>query len=306
MLSIGLLLVGRLTDIFGRRWFFIIGSIVGLVGSIVCATAQDVPTVIGGQTLIGLGASVGVSYPLILGEIVPIKHRFLANGSIYVFAIGTTALGAAVANAFILHTHLGWRWCYYLVAIFNGVALVCWFAFYHPPTFAMKWGTARKIQFIKRFDYLGAFLYVAGLLLFLLGISWGGSTFPWNSAAVISSIIIGAALLAALPCWELYARLSEPLIPLHILDNRGYVASVICLAMGASVYYAFAVLWPSMVSNVYSNGDRMWDGWVSCLVGIPIVAGEMVGGFFIEKIGKVKYQCIVCSTLGTVFLACKS
>jgi MFS family permease len=33
------MIVGRLTDIFGRRWFFIIGSSIALLGSIVCATA---------------------------------------------------------------------------------------------------------------------------------------------------------------------------------------------------------------------------------------------------------------------------
>jgi MFS family permease len=37
--AVGFMVVGRLTDIFGRRWFFIIGSSIALVGSIVCATA---------------------------------------------------------------------------------------------------------------------------------------------------------------------------------------------------------------------------------------------------------------------------
>ena len=50
----GFLVVGRLTDIFGRRWFFIVGSIIGLVGSILGATAQNVNQLIGAEVFIGI------------------------------------------------------------------------------------------------------------------------------------------------------------------------------------------------------------------------------------------------------------
>jgi hypothetical protein len=59
--AVGLLLFGRWSDIFGRRWFFIGASLLGLIGSIVCATAHNIPTVIGGEVLIGLGATAGSS-----------------------------------------------------------------------------------------------------------------------------------------------------------------------------------------------------------------------------------------------------
>ena len=32
---------------------------------------------------------------------------------------------------------------------------------------------------VKETDFIGCFLFAAGLTLFLLGISFGGSTFPW-------------------------------------------------------------------------------------------------------------------------------
>ena len=54
MLSVFLTLVGRISDIFGRRWVFAGGSIIGLIGSIICAVAKDIPTLIGGTTLIGM------------------------------------------------------------------------------------------------------------------------------------------------------------------------------------------------------------------------------------------------------------
>jgi hypothetical protein len=42
----------------------------------------------------------------------------------------------------------------------------------------MKHGKGRKLRFVKEFDYIGAFLATMGLLLFLMGLSWGGSLYP--------------------------------------------------------------------------------------------------------------------------------
>jgi len=47
MLSIGLVIVGRLSDIFGRRYFFIGGQVIAILGCIVCAKATSVPMLIG-------------------------------------------------------------------------------------------------------------------------------------------------------------------------------------------------------------------------------------------------------------------
>jgi hypothetical protein len=50
-------------------------------------------------------------------------------------------------------------------------------------------------------DYLGIVLFIAGLVLLLLGISWGGGKYPWKSGAVIAPIVIGFLLLVAFGFW---------------------------------------------------------------------------------------------------------
>ncbi len=123
--SIGLLLVGRLSDLFGRRYFFISGAALGLIGCIVCATAHSVGTLIGGTTLIGLGAAAQISVVFVSAELVPVRHRFLANGFIYIWATPFTGMGPSISYAFI--TYYGsWRPCYYLMIGVNGLALACW------------------------------------------------------------------------------------------------------------------------------------------------------------------------------------
>jgi MFS family permease len=127
--SIGLLLVGRLSDIFGRRYFFISGSVLGLIGCIVCACAHTVGTVIGGTTLIGLGAASQISVVFVTAELVPVKHRFLANGFVYLWATPFTGMGPSISYAFLVHTG-SWRGCYYLIIALNAFAVLCWTLLY--------------------------------------------------------------------------------------------------------------------------------------------------------------------------------
>jgi MFS family permease len=166
-LAIGLTLVGRLSDIFGRRWFFISGVALGIVGSIIAATANNIPVLIGGQTLIGLSASTGYSYAFVIGELVPVKYRFAANAALFLFSMPTAGFGAAISTAFILYTKAGWRWCYYTLIILNGVTAVLYILFYFPPNFNSKHKGESKWQWVKDFDYVGTLLYIAGLLLFV-------------------------------------------------------------------------------------------------------------------------------------------
>ena len=69
-LSVGYTLVGRLSDIFGRRWFFTVSSAIATLGCIVAGTAPTVNQLIGGNVLIGLAAAAQISFNYTLTELV--------------------------------------------------------------------------------------------------------------------------------------------------------------------------------------------------------------------------------------------
>jgi hypothetical protein len=117
----------------------------------------------------------------------------------------------------------------------NAVGTASWYFFYHPPTFEMKHGVGRKMQFVKDFDYVGTLMVTLGLLLFLMGLSWGGGLYPWKSVHVIATIVIGLLLLIAFALYETYMPLKEPLLPMHLLNNRGLILSILLWSIGASV-----------------------------------------------------------------------
>jgi len=57
------------------------------------------------------------------------------------------------------------------------------------------------MELVKDIDYLGIFLWIVGVVNFLLGISWGGSQYPWKSGAVISTIVIGILAMCIYFFW---------------------------------------------------------------------------------------------------------
>lgn len=306
MSAVTLTIIGRVTDIFGRRWVFVGGAFLGIVGSIVCATAQSVNAMIGGMTIIGIAAATQLSYYYVMGELVPMKYRLHGNAFCYFLTIPGSGLAPLISQAFLkYHPSVGWRGGYYVLIGVNTVSFLCWFFFYHPPTFHMKHGeNASVMKYIKDFDYIGTIIYTGGLLILLMGLNWGGAVYPWKSGHVIGTIVAGAVGLVIFVLWESYAKLKEPLVPMHLFRNGGWNAATILSGLGASVYYALALVWPSMVYTLYNDGDEMEAAAYASFVGLFIIIGEVIGGLVAKPIGNLKMQCIVTVGLSGIFFGC--
>lgn len=69
------LVSGRLSDLFGRRWFFIGGNVICLIGLIVGACAKNMDTLIVASAVYGLGECIQLSFGVAIGELVKNKHR---------------------------------------------------------------------------------------------------------------------------------------------------------------------------------------------------------------------------------------
>jgi hypothetical protein len=117
--------------------------------------------------------------------------------------------------------------------IINFISGALFFCFYFPPTFHEKFRDRTPMQQLKKFDYIGTFLFVGGFIIFLLGLSWGGSVYPWKSAHVIATMITGGITVIAFGLWETYAKLEEPLLPMHLFKNFAWVTACILLGLGA-------------------------------------------------------------------------
>lgn len=304
--AVTLTIIGRVTDIFGRRWVFVGGAALGIIGSIICATAQSVNALIGGTTIIGVAAATQLSYYYVMGELVPMKYRLVGNAFCYALTTPGSGIAPVISVSFLeYHPQVGWRGAYYVLIGINTASFLCWFFFYHPPTFKMKHGeNASVVRYIKDFDYVGTVLYTAGLLVLMMGLNWGGTVYPWKSAHVIATIVAGFIGLVVFVLWESFMNLKEPLVPMHLFKNHGWNAATILSGLGASVYYALAIVWPNMLNTMYTDMDTITSAWYASLVGLFIIIGEVVGGVFAKSIGHLKWQCVITIFISGIFFGC--
>ncbi|EXJ87481.1 hypothetical protein A1O3_04441 [Capronia epimyces CBS 606.96] len=289
--ALGYMLFGRLSDIFGRRYFVVIGNLFGLIGAIVAATASNIRTLIGASVFIGIAASVQLSYTMIVGELVPIKHR-----GYWYFLTLIPVIPFAFFGAYLSHNFLQvatWRWCYYLCIILQGLALVLLVVSYHPPSFRKLHSTKSRTAMIKEIDYIGVFIWMVGVVLFLLGINWGGSKYPWDSAAVISTLVLGIVGIVSFFVWEANGTAKKPLLPWAFLikNPRGFLLPMVSGTIGGMFYYGLTIIWPTQVNTVYASSLQV-DGWLASILACGTQTGTMLGSLVFKRLGHHRLQLI--------------
>lgn len=106
------------------------------------------------------------------------------------------------------------------VSLFAGlwafIGLVLTIIFYHPPPRVNSEGLTRS-EILRQIDYVGGFLSIGGMLLFMMGMQFGGYQYSWHSAHVLAPLILGLALIVAFIVWELYGT-KYPMFPRRILQ----------------------------------------------------------------------------------------
>jgi len=301
-LSVGALIVGRLSDVFGRRWFFIGGNILALVGAIISATANHINSIIGGSILGGLAGSVQISFTVAIAELVPNKHRPLWVSGIFLSAFQIACFGPVIAQTLATNTKAGWRWSFYLDIIVSGLSVVLFYFFYHPPTFEMLHKNRSRVEQLKRVDSVGLLLFTGGLAVFLIGLSWGSGIYPWRSAHVIATVVVGAVALVIFVLYDTFVHPGDPLMPIHLFKSRGYLAMTVTAMVGSCVYYSMNVLWPQQVVYLFP-GTTTHNGWLACIVGSATLVGQIFGGFMCQYIPKTRYILIGSCISLTAFSA---
>jgi hypothetical protein len=118
---ISILIFGRLSDRFGRRNFLLGANLLGIVGAIVCCTAKTFNTLIGGMVLVGLASGPPGSYPLLTGELMSNKTKFLGTICVVIPNIVATGFGPYIGER--LNVYASWRWIFYIYIIIMGMCL---------------------------------------------------------------------------------------------------------------------------------------------------------------------------------------
>ncbi|KAJ4343086.1 hypothetical protein N0V95_006783 [Ascochyta clinopodiicola] len=301
---IALLLFGRLSDRFGRRNFALGSCALAIVGGIVAATAQSIETLIAAEVIMGIASGVPAAYPLLAGELVSNKHKYLGTALVVVPNVVATGFGAYIGLALVQVAD--WRWIFYIYIIIMIPGTALWFLFYHPPSYTQLHGKkSSKIAELKKVDWVGVFLLIAGLALFLVGISWGGPAQPWSSPKILGLLIAGAVAVVSFILYETFLTPQQPIVPMRFFrDLRGFTCLEIISATYGVINIALFVMWPQQVTYIFGSTVGSWQesAWLSTTAAFGLWGGIVVLGPLMSWIGHIRYQILVSSVWMTAFL----
>ncbi|GAB1645498.1 MDR family MFS transporter [Krasilnikovia sp. MM14-A1259] len=282
-------LYGKLSDIYGRRGFFLFAIGVFIVGSMLCGLSQNMYELAAFRAIQGIGAGGLMSLALaIIGDIVPPRERARYQG-FFLAVFGTASVIGPILGGFFAGQDTllgvdGWRWVFYLNVPIGIAAMAVVAKVLHLPHHRTD----------HRIDWPGALTLIIGLVP-LLTVAEQGREWGWGSSRSIACFVIGALGLIAFVLAE-RAYGDEALLPLRLFRNR-----TVAVGSTSSTIVGMAMFGGLMTVPLYLQIVKGSSPTVAGLQMIPFVVGIMAGsitsGQLIARTGRYRIFPIIGSVL---------
>ncbi|KAF1979111.1 MFS general substrate transporter [Bimuria novae-zelandiae CBS 107.79] len=259
-----------LSDAFGRRQLLFLSVSLFSLGTVVCCIAQNFRTLLAGRSVQGVGGGGALALVLVvMTDVVPLRQRpkyySLVQMAWAVGLITGPITGGAIAE------HTTWRWIFYInfPFCFLGLLLV-------PFVIKLKAPRASLTERLLKTDWLGAFLFISSTCSFLIGITWGGTQFPWGSWRTIVPIAIGAVGMLATLCFERYAA-PQPFLRVWLFRERAAMAAYACAVFQGLLMFSHLYYLPLYLQSVHSYTPTLSGAGLIPIIGILIPTSVLVG-----------------------------
>jgi EmrB/QacA subfamily drug resistance transporter len=287
---------GKLSDLYGRKGILIFAVIVFLIGSWLSGAAQTMTMLILFRGFQGLGAGGLMSMAIaIIGDLFTPRERAKwqgVTGAVFMlaFIVGPTAGGW-------ITDHLSWRWVFYVNMPIGLIALGV--LIFLMPSLTKPLRNAK-------IDFIGAALLIAGTVPLLLGLTWGGSHYDWNSPQIIGLLGGAIIVLAAFILYErrLEANNGQPIVSPSLFRNNVFAVSTVIvmlagMALMGSIYYI-----PLFLQGV-TGVSATTSGTVLTPMMVTAILASILSGLLVARTGRYKIFALagaVISVVGSLFL----
>ncbi|QRF22389.1 MFS transporter [Alicyclobacillus sp. TC] len=272
--SITVPIYGKLSDVFGRKPFYLFGLTVFGIGSAISGQSHTMMELILARAFQGIGAGAMMSMPrATVGDIFDPKERgrwMGVMGAVFgVSSIIGPSLGGWITDTF------SWRWVFYINLPFALLAILG-VLFTLPKV---------RAEHRVKVDWLGSVLLVIGLLPILLGFTWAGSKYAWTSPVEIILFAGGALFLVIFLIWE--RRAEDALLSPTLFKNRIFSMSLILGVLVGMAMFGSLMFLPVYVQGVVGLNAQD-SGWVMAPMMLSFIVGSIVSGQVMTRTGRYR------------------
>jgi EmrB/QacA subfamily drug resistance transporter len=268
-------ILGKLSDLYGRKNLMLGSVAVFIIGSLGCALAPSMFVLICGRAVQGAGGGALISLAnTIVADVISPRERGRYQGYFAsVFALASVA-GPVLGGMFA--QYLSWTMIFWINIPLGLLAIaIARGALAHLPTKGVS----------HHIDYLGSALMATGTICLLLALTWGGHRYPWLSLPILSmfaaSVVLGALFLRQ------QSVAIEPLLPLSLLANP-VIRMTSILGFMVMVIYVGASVYVPLYLEFVRGMDAYGSGMVLIALMVGVVGGALISGQYMRYVGKYK------------------
>ncbi|MEI4828379.1 MDR family MFS transporter [Bacillus sp. FJAT-53711] len=265
----GMPIFGKLSDMYGRKRFFIFGLIVFMVGSALCGTADSIVQLGIYRAIqgIGGGALVPIAFTIIFDIFPPEKRGKM--GGLFGAVFGLSSIFGPLLGAYITD-YISWHWVFYINLPLGILSLILIVLFYKESPVHQK----------QKIDWLGAITLIGAVVCLMFALELGGQKYDWDSHFILS-LFAGFTILSIVFLY-VETKVDEPIISFNMFKNRLFAGSTIVALLYGAAFMSATVYIPIFIQGVY-GGTATNSGLLLLPMMFGSVVTAQVGGFLTSK-----------------------
>ncbi|MGG1658304.1 MDR family MFS transporter [Brevibacillus sp. NRS-1366] len=279
--TVASVLVGKLSDIYGRKPFILAGIGLFSLGALLSGFSTDIFQLISYRAIQGAGAGIIMSTAFTaMGDLYEPRERAKWTG-IMSAVFGVSSVAGPLLGGYIVD-HLDWHWVFWIFLPIGVIAFLL-ILFNFPQVEKRKGETV---------DYWGSLFLTTTIVPMLLAFSWAGegaNKYAWGSWQIIGLLAITAVSLLTFIWVE--TKVKTPVMPLGLFKNSIFtVSNLVGFFLNAGMMGAIIYV-PFFVQGVKGISPTM-AGYVAMPMSIAMLVTSALSGQIITKTGKYKKMAV--------------
>lgn len=265
-----ILFFGKLGDIVGKIRIFKIGTIVFVIGSMLCGFSLSLPALLASRVIQAIGASMTMANSQgIVTDIFPANERGKALGFIGTFVSLGSIAGPSLGG--IMVSTLGWEYIFWVNIPIGVIAIL------------LGWKVLPKdlTRTKSTIDVPGSLLFAIFIISLFAGLLLG-QQLGYGDSLIVTSLIVAIVSFIAFLWTEL--RRKEPLLQLSLFKNPLFSLSILCGFLVFTANFCFNIIAPFYAQNML-NLSPFEAGFLLMLLPICMVVVAPISGALSDKIG---------------------